>query len=483
MRRWMVLLVCVPLALMLRGQHGGFGSLIYPEKLRADAELLRGAIHQAHPDPYRFITRGELDGAFDRLIDSLREPLTADRFLSRMMPVLARIGDSRLRADLDSSLVDRIMSEALLLPFTVRLIDDELYINTELKGFRSFAPGSRVISINGLGAERIIRDLGHWVASDGANESGRRHQVQERFSWLFLLTYGSARSYVVETESVNGDRREDVVAGLRQEEIERSLKPSGLALHPWRSAWDKESAALWVSLTALDPEGLKRSGQKPKAFLEAVLKEARAENAKALVLDLRGAGGRELGMAEWVFASIAREPFRLVQDITVRATQPHALPGSVRLPDEFIASVDRNYQPPQQGRASLRPDDPRLALVTPDRQAYTGRVYVVCDGGTRDAAALLAMMAHRTGRARLVGEEPATNAHSFTGGRTAIVLAPSSGLRLEIPLLRYIPEGVSDAPPDRGEQPKHRVQSMPDAIANGRDGVRSALLRMIRELH
>lgn len=483
MRGMVVLLLVVLMWTPLWAQHPGFGSLIYPEKLRTDADLLRQAIHQAHPDPYRYITRGELDSAFDLLIEELREPLTSDRFLARLMPVIARIGDSNLRVDLDPSAWARILRESTMLPFNVRVIEQRLYVGEELKGFRSFAPGARIVSINGINADRIIRDLGQWVATDGANETWRRYQVQERFALLFLLTYGPFKVFVVETEGVDGTRREDVVAGLMQEDIERSRKPNGVMLHPWRSTWDAEVGALWIELTTLEPEALKHSGQKPKVFLDAVLAQARAEKAKVIVLDLRGAGGKELGMAEWVFAAIAKEPFRLVQDITVRATQPHALPGAVAVPDEFTASVDRSYLPSQNGSASLRPDDPRLALVTPSRHAFAGKVYVVCDGGTRDAAAMLAMVAHRSGRARLVGEEPATNAHSFTGGRNAVVTAPNSGLHLEIPLLRYIPEGVSAAAIDRGEQPKHSVAQSPGALVTGRDEVRSALLRLLRELH
>ncbi|MBK9149358.1 MAG: hypothetical protein IPM12_16255 [Flavobacteriales bacterium] len=483
MRKLMVLSIGAMMCAIAFGQHGGFGSALYPEKLRADAEALRMAIHQAHPDPYRYLTRGELDAAFDSVIEAIREPLTADRLMARLMPAIARIGDSNLRVDLHADLKERVLRESAQIPFAVRLFGDGLYIERELKGFRSFAPGTRILSINGLSAERIVRDLGAWITVDGANETWRMHQVQEQFAWLFLLSYGPAERFLVEAESPDGSRREEVVVGLLQREIEDSRRPSGLPSLPWRSAWLPESGTQWITFTSLDPDVIKRSGQNPKAFLAAACKEANEQQAKAVVLDLRGTGGRELGVAEVILAAFAREPFRLVQNITVRATRPAALPGSVAMPEEFIASIDRNYLPPQNGSAMLRPDDPRLDPVAPAKHGFRGRVFVLCDGGTRDAAALFVMAAHRSGCALLVGDEPATNAHSFTGGRTAVVTAPNSGLRLEIPLLRYIPDGVSDAPLDRGEQPRHRAQSTAAALADGRDEVRTALLRLIRELH
>lgn len=481
MKRWVVLMGAVLVAFAGAAQQEGFGARHYPEKLRADAELLRAAIHQAHPDPYRYVTRGELDAAFDALIDSIREPLTSDRFMARLMPVLARIGDSSIRLWLDASIEERILRSAPLLPLEVCVLEDGLFIAGELKGFRTFPPGSRILSVNGLHSERIVRELGAWVAVDGANETWRRHQVQERFAWLFLLTYGQASSYRIEYVAPDGVRHEEVVSGLLQEDIDRSRKPKGVTMHPWRSTWEPESGTLWASFTTLDPEALRRSGQKPRAFLEGLVKEAQSNGARAVVLDLRGADGRELAAAELIFSHFAREPFRLIQGITVRATQPQVLPGFT-MPDDFLVSLDRSYLPPQNGTASLRPDDPRLALVAPSMKAYHGRLYVVTDGGTRDAAAALAMVACRTGRARLVGEEPASNAHSFTGGRSVEVKARHSLLHMELPLLRYLPDGASDAPVDRGEQPRLKAQPQPADLARGRDGVRTALLSVIREV-
>jgi len=455
---------------------------VYPERLRADLDVLRGAIHRAHPDPYRYITNGELDALFDAVRDSISEPMRSEEFTARLIPVLSRIGDSRLRIDLAPAELEARLAQATLPPFEVCVLEEGLFITEELKGFRSFAPGSRIETINGFSATRILRDLGAWVVCDGASTACRAKGIEDRFRELFLITYGHASKYLVEAVAPDGSRKEEVVTGLRLEEMKRTRKPNGLELHPWRSTWEPESAALWVSLASLDPSALEASGQKSKAFLEAMLNELHENGARVLVIDVRGAGGDELGMAEVLFAAIAREPFRVLQGITVRAGQLHALPGDAVLPDDYLASLDRNYLPVRNGVHALRPDDPRLLPVHPARHAFGGKVYVVCDGGTRDAAAAFVMLAKRSNRARVVGQELGTNAHSFTGGRTVTVVAPNSGVRLTLPLLRYLPEGSSDAPLDHGEQPHHRASQQSWALEAGRDAVRVALLEMTREL-
>ncbi|MBK9177382.1 MAG: hypothetical protein IPM46_13820 [Flavobacteriales bacterium] len=463
-------------------QYAGMGELIYPEKLWADLDVVRDAIHQAHPDPYRYVTKGELDQEFDALRDSIRTPLTTDRFVAKLMPVLQRIGDGGLRVELDQRTMQRIREQSTMLPLRVRLIEESLYIEEELKGFRTFPPGSRIVSVNGISAARILSECGAWVIADGANESRRRFVIEKEIPLLFVLTYGNAAAYVVEVETPDGRRMEEVLTGMREEEMQRMRKPEGVAMHPWRSTWESETATLWVTLSSLDPDVLARSGQRPASFLTAMRKELEVNKARNLVIDIRGCTGTELAVAEQVFAAVALAPFRIVQGMTSRPGPWQSVEGMVDLPDQHVASIGRNYLPARHGVVALRPDDPRLALLDPRKSAFRGTVFVVCDGGTRQAAAALAMLAKRSGRARLVGEETGSNAHSFTGGHELAVTMPNSGVKLHVPLVRYLPDGSPDGPADHGEQPRHSAHQQPWGVAKGRDTVKMALIEMIRAL-
>lgn len=463
-------------------QHASMGDPVYPEKLHADLEVMREAIQQAHPDPYRYFARGDLDSMFHRVADSIIRPLTADAFAARLMPLLQRIGDSNLYIDLDRELLSRIEAAATVLPLRVRLLEEGMYIQEELKGFRTFPVGSRVISVNGLDSERIMRDCGQWIICDGRNETRRLRMIEEDLSGLFLLTYGSSPSYLVEAEGPDGARIEAVLTGMRREDIEHSRKPVGAGLLPWRSTWEPGTSTMWLRLTTLEPDALEQGGQRPKQFLASLLKEMEKSHATNLVLDLRGCGGRELALAEQVFSAIAMESFRLIQGMTAHPGQLEMLDGMVDLPDDHVASLDRNYLPVSNGVVALRPDDPRLEAQQPMPRAFSGRVYVVCDGATRDAAAALVMLVKRSGRGRILGEETGTNAMAFTGGNEALITLPNSGITLHIPLIRYVPDGSATGPTDRGELPHYYVQQQPWGVAKGRDTVRLAVLEMIKAL-
>lgn len=481
-RRFLTCCLLAVWTIAAEAQRAAVGDLVYPEKLRADLEVMRDAVHQAHPDPYRYATKGELDSMFDAVSDSVQRPITSDQFAARLLPVLQRIGDANLRVELDAIARSRIDQEATVLPLRVAVLEEGLFIQEELKGFRTFPVGSRIISVNGLDAERIVRDCSAWIICDGRNETRRARMLEEDLPGLFLLTYGASPSYLVEAESPEGELLEAVLTGMRREEIDRTRKPDIGSLLPWRSTWDEETSTMWLKLTTLDPSVIARGGQRPRQFLSSLLQEMKRAHAANLVIDLRGCGGRELAMAEQVFAAIANERFRLIQEMTARPAHLDALQGVVEVPDDHVASLGRNYLPMPNGVVALRPDDQRLGTLEPMPNAFAGNVFVICDGATCDAGAALVMLAKRSGRARVLGEESGTNAHSFTGGNEVVVVLPNSGLRLHVPLIRYVPDGAPTGSVERGEAPQYSVRQQPWGIAKGRDVVRISVLEMIKAL-
>ena len=458
------------------------GTAIYPERLHEDVEAIRALVDRMHPDPYRYCSRAEFDRLFDNAIDSIKIPLGTNEFLEVLLPIFHRIGDSRLVPELDRPTDEALHRDMPVLPLKVRVLEEGLFVDEEMKGFRSIPPGSKVFSINGVPAGRLLEKLGRLVVTDGANQSLRWHLVEQDFPWLFHRAFGSTASYSVMIEMPDGGKEERTLFAMTGAESERTRKPVADATLPWGSTWEAESATLWATLRTMDPGPILASGQSSRKFLSSMLKDLRKNNAKTLVLDLRGSDGPELGMAEQVFATIARSPFRVVQGMTVRnGPSPEGFALAVSQPEHYASLFD-GYEKGSDGFSSLRPDDPRLELTDPDPDAFAGKVYVVCDGGTRGAAAALVMLAKRQGRARVIGEETGTNAYSFTGGRDLLLVTPNAGIRLRVPLVRYVPDGEPAGPRDHGEVPKQVVQQRPWGIAKGRDTIRMALLEMIREL-
>lgn len=476
-----VFISCLFLQHGLLAQHVS-GRTHYPERLRDDVELLRSAIHEAHPDPYRYRTRAELDALIDSVRDSIMMPMTTVEFERTLMPVFRALGDAHCTAEWPPDMQADLRSKATLLPLQVRLLPEGVFVEQELKGFRSIPVGSRIISLNGQPIEAIVERLLATVVCDGANRTYAERVLEREFNIRYHLHIEQATSFTVVYRTPAKTTEQQVIFGMTGNEIASTRKPKGAMLLPWGSTWYADASILWLELRTLDEDSLALAGQRPERFLQALLGEAHKNEVRTMVIDLRGAGGRELAMADLVFSAIAKTPYKVLDDMVVRSIAPPPTRTSHTIPEDFYVSGNARFLVGAQGSYRLPVTDDRLAEQSPMDRAFQGKVYVVCDGHTRDAAAALVMMARRTKRARVVGEEVGSNAFGFTGGPEWVVTAPASGLRFHIPLLKYVPSGRGEGPTDRGEQPNHMAFATPGGIAKGHDAIRAALLEMIREL-
>lgn len=463
-------------------QSDPFNAPIYPERLHEDLAVLHRVIDEVHPDPYRYRSHEALNALFDSLELAIRVPMPAEAFAQVLLPVLEAVGDMHLRVDLPRTFEEHVDARVPLLPLDVRVVDGRILVENEPKGFRSFTPGVRILSINGISDVEILDRMRSVVVGDGANTTYAVRVIERDFRHLYFLHVERPREFHIRYEDLDGLAMETTIFGMTGSEIKSSTRPDGVPLLPWAAQWLPEVSTEWVTMRTLDLDTLMAEGQVPEKFLAALLRDLRRNNARTLVLDVRGAGGRDLGVAEQVFGAIAKAPYRMVQDIGVRCLE---LPEGIHWEDErkdHFATARARFPRQAADVFWLWAKDERLTEMPVAKRAFQGTVYIVCDGSTRDASAALVMLGKRTGRAKVVGEEVGTNATSFTGGRDLVAVAPNSGLRYTVPLMRYIPEGVVSGPPDHGEMPHRTAAWLAYGTATGRDSVKEALLMMIAEL-
>lgn len=137
-RRAIGLLTCaLPLWASLAAQYGPLERVVYPDDLRDDLAIMRQTLEQAHPDPYRYRVKTELDMLFDAIAASMDTPMTAEGFIRAGLPVLKAIGDAGTNLEPPLGVQDLYAHTVPLIPITVRVIGGRLYLDEELKGFRS----------------------------------------------------------------------------------------------------------------------------------------------------------------------------------------------------------------------------------------------------------------------------------------------------------------------------------------------------------
>ncbi|MBS1944602.1 MAG: hypothetical protein JST98_05230 [Bacteroidetes bacterium] len=467
---------------MALAQVNPLTAVFYREDLEEDLGVMRQSLEQVHPDPYRYRVKAEIDQLFDGLAARLDTPLTAEQFMAAMLPAFKAVGDAGTFLSPPAALQAQYDHLEPMIPISVAVIGERLYLNEELKGFRSLPTACELLAINGRPADAVLALLRGAQVPEGADTTLLDRRIERDFPEMYRRYVEASGKFTIDYRAADGSTGRKEVFAMTRDDMRRSYKPKGIDLQPWRLDEVPAIRSAWLTLGTFDAAELERQRVNPERFLNGVLAALRKSGATSLVVDVRGAGGADPGMAEQVFSLVARQPFRALKSVYIRSGR---LPDSYRFAapaPEFFASVDGMYQPEANGRRVLKADDPRLQPLQPLAKAFEGKVYVVCDGLTTGAAAAFVMMAKRTDRARTVGEETGANASSFCGGRTMEITLPRTGCVLHVPLMCFVPEGTPAGPAARGELPAYTVPQRVADLANGRDTVREALLNLITEL-
>ena len=484
MRKWRVIwMVSAALAaLVASAQENVLTKVNSPEALLEDLSIIRQTVEQAHPDPFRYRSKAEMDKLFDDIAASLSVPITAEEFIQATLPAFRAIGDAGTTLNPSPALQQVYEHSEPLIPVTVSVISGRLYLDEELKGFRSLPTACEILSINGRSATKVLAKLRNNQVPEGGDTTLLDRRIERDFPVMYRRYVERAAKFVISFRTADGTTDERELFGLTKDEMRQTYRPKGYDLQPWRLEEFPATNSAWLTLATMDPSELERQRFSSERFLSNVLDALNKGKASTLVIDVRGASGNDLGMAEQVFSIIGLEPYRVVKSVSIRSGR---VPDSYRYATptpEFFASVGGMYMPEAKGRRELRPDDPRLKPIRPLSKAFQGKVYVVTDGRTTGAAAAFVMMAKRNGRARTVGEELGSNSSSFCAGKVLEITLPRSGCVLHVPLTRYTPEGTPAGPADRGEMPDYRVPQRAVDLAQGKDTVREALLNLIAEM-
>jgi len=464
------------------GQTSTLDHRYYPEELHEDLQVLRKTIEQSHPDPFRYHTKAEMDLLFQSVDTTLRDPMTAEAFISKVMPVLRAIGDGNTTLAIPQAFASLYAHSLPMIPITVGVLDGKLYVDQELKGFRSLPPGSELLRINGRQASKILGKLRASQVPEGEDTTRMDRQIEAAFPELYLRFVESADVFNIEYKAPDGTLGTKTIHSMTRDEMTQSMGQRGFNLRSWRMEELGDVHTGWLTLGSLDRKALEKEGIAPEKFLNSVRTALRKDGLSTLVIDLRGAGGEDTGLADQVFSLIANSPYRLFKTMSVRSGN---IPDSYKYAQpapEFYASLGVDFMPELNGRMSLKTDDPRLRMIAPDKDAFKGTVYVLCDGGTIDAAAALVMLAKRSHRAKLVGGETGSNATSYCGGQVLQLTLPRTNCVLKVPLVRFVPDGDPGTATSRGEMPDHVVPQLPSGLADGTDVVRNALIQLIGEL-
>jgi hypothetical protein len=406
-----------------------------PSQLQEDFEIARKSLEESQSGLYRYTKKPDLDRIFGEAEKSIDHPMDFYGFYRVMASTIAAIKCGHTTLDLPADIREEVERRPRL-PFEVKVLDSKAYVFRDYTRGGAFA-GKEIESINRVPAPRILSTMLAAVSKDGNIQTSRQREISNNFGENLITLLGLRAPYELVLKDPQSNKPETVqVAGLRHEEVAKLSK----MLYP-KDQPNKDFADLRFldhgQIAIMTYSEFGTNVDEGAAFMKRAFETIQSKRSRALILDLRENVGGEGELGELLFSYFVSTPFHYYDDIIVGKWQGN-FPFTARYTDPH-----RDLQIPE-GVAELRSDgrshvtltgEPLLGLQQPSKPTFTGRLYVLINGGSFSTTAEFLSVLDSHHRATFIGEESGGGYYGNTSGSAARIVLPNTKLVVYVPAM------------------------------------------------
>lgn len=449
------------------------------ELLLEDLKTLKYWINEAHGDPYRFISKEELDHLFDQKVNEVQKAgrMTEYEFLGQVLPIMAELRDGH--SQVFPSDLDRIEGNVIL-PFKIRFVNKQAYILENYSG-RPLKPGMRLTKIDDVDAKAYFDRLLPLVHRDGNIESIRYRRLEHPIYLARMMkALGlSKETHVIEVD--DGVPKEFIIHSLDQSTYNRARKGGDRASEKIIELAFKETATATVpvlKICSFNPHYFNDSYETFTGQVDLIMDQVAESGAEKLILDLRNNSGGEDTYALYLLRYLMNKEFKYHGEVQFRKNDYRFLP------DGKHWDIDpRCFKPNERGTYDatdyLWPDAPSsLGSFDPFKNRFRGELVVLINAFTFSAATEVATILHHAKRAEFIGEETGGSYVGNISGYIPTLRLPNSRLQINLALISIRRSFFEDRFIDRGVVPDIPVEpTIEDLISKNDIQLEQALLR------
>ncbi|MCD2424888.1 S41 family peptidase [Niabella pedocola] len=375
-----------------------------PAAIQSDIAQLYKDLKKYHLNLIQYISPGELKKDFDRLQQGITDSLTARQVYYRLLPVISRIGDGHMALNYfdPEKITEQDIATFILRydsPFSqlqLRFIGKKIFALAHTGEGKTIPPGAAIEQINGLSPEVIIDSVLKFMCSDGYNTTFKYFFLNYRaLSGLWEYVFHNCETLNVvyahhqSVDSVIIRGKPTTPAVQQPDSVNRK--------QPFLNFRRMDRGTAYLKVNTFEPAW---DAADQQMFAMVFLKEL--SQTSHLILDLRGNTGGQQGLM-----------LMLLKGLITKPVQP------VKFPSELIKGV---VLPPSDTvkRNQLKyVKDYNLqgwGNVVPFNGSYKNKLYVLVNGGTFSAAAIMANALGMDKRAVLIGEETGGGRNTTTAG-------------------------------------------------------------------
>lgn len=456
--------------------------------MQEDLQYLRKVLEDVHPGLYRYNTPEQMNRRMDSLYNQLPDQQPFYDYYRQLSFLIASIGCAHTSIVPGLGWEGHFSRQARLFPFSTHIIQDRLYVTVNLTADTLLKPGYEIETIDGRPLKDILHTLYACNWSDGYNTTLKTQRFNTGFFGLFYyFLIARPDSFAITARDLAGRPVRVKYPGLTMMEGRQHFRNNPV---------NKEMVRLYVDRKREDLDlDIQKDGQtavltirsfggkaaeRLRSFLPDAMNTLHKKQVKNLVIDLRGNGGGSDSAGVFLFTWLIRQPARYyLRQHTITNNSPYLSLSD--LSAEELKNVNKELIPEKDSTFSLKPQfTAGLSPQVPVARPYTGKVYILANGGTGSAAAEFVAAARTHQLGTIIGEETGAAYEGGNSGTFVGLTLTHSKIRIGIPLVYYTNATRQPFEKGHGVLPDHRVTDNMDNILQGIDTQKEFVFGLIR---
>ena len=441
------------------------------KQLKEDFFILRNALEEGHPGLYRYTLKKEFDKMFEKIDQSLDEPMSEIEFFLELNPLIADIHCGHTRMGLSSATTSFINKSLITIPFSFKFINNKTYFLYNYSEIKDLKMGSEVISINGNPIDSIIQRMLPLISSDAHIQTFKYRYLEKEnnFSRLYALLYEQSTFFSIVYKSLLNNEKETLkVKGISKEAMVKIAEARYPELYintsPISKTYKNDIAILTIhTFNSSEYTECKIDYIK---FLKETFNEFKENNIKSLIIDLRNNDGGDDVYGKILASHFFDKPFNYYRSLQFKDTSFNFLKYTT-ISNEEWKELTKTAKKDSNNWYDYT-DHPNLGKQENLSPHFNGKVYVLINGNSFSTTGEVTSILHFYKKAKFVGEECGADYYGSNSGFIAVLTLPNTKMRISIPLLKYM-MAVNNYPEDRGIIPDYPFSPDMKDLVNGKD--------------